>query len=516
MTEPPRSLSFLTRFLTFYVILALPFLRQLVRLRYEPWHGPEVVVILGALAVPCVFLAWISRGSFIFLALIAPWAAFFSTTSVQREFWDSAPWLWVFALLVVLIGAAAALLRDRFPGVMALMLGGMLAAQAAMTASEVFSLSQPAAPLIQSAKPLPHKIYFVFDEQTGIAGLPKDIPACAQTANLWSETLQRHGFTVFSNAFSNYFHTRDSIPSILNGRLVSQGADLLPPGMTVAENQLFASEAAKGKELIVYQSSYLSFASSAYRYRLLREYDANDVSVLLRANVSWKFRARHLFGWYLRLDAPLGPFLQNHFPRFAEDWRFGPLVVRKIWPSVILGDILKANRPTLFFAHLLNPHQPYVFDANGAVRPEPDWYGGRLSPADDLYRIKFKAHCEQSSFLARELDELLSALQQSGVLESSEIILHGDHGAKISEELHGRLVQFPSEPTLPDLLHSFSAMLAIRKPGRQMGTLDDTKGSILFLMQKSKGSLANARGSELNKVYLFRPDQTISLLDRWN
>jgi len=171
---------------------------------------------LALFALPSFALSRLSGGKPVFFGMLSLWAAFFSTTSVRAELWPSLTWILAFAALAFLLLGATAVFRDRFPVLLALMLGGMFGAEAwlAWTAGGT-GTSPPAA-----AERLPHTIYLVLDEQAGIAGFPPLIQECADAAGIWRTTLERHGFTVYPNAFRNYSLTWQSLPSILNDQLL--------------------------------------------------------------------------------------------------------------------------------------------------------------------------------------------------------------------------------------------------------------------------------------------------------
>jgi hypothetical protein len=156
----------------------------------------------------------------------------------------------------------------------------------------------------------------------------------------------------------------------------------------------------------------------------MREYDFNDVSALLATTASWSERARHIFIWYFLLDRPIALLIHDYFPDLPSTLRTGPLSVRKLWPRTIAQDILRARRPTLFFVHLLTPHSPYLLDSQGNVRPYREW---QRQPE---YTREYRKYCEQSAFLARQLEDFFGPLQQAGVLESARVVVHGDHGSR--------------------------------------------------------------------------------------
>ncbi|MDQ2693420.1 MAG: hypothetical protein M3Y68_15390, partial [Chloroflexota bacterium] len=118
--------------------------------------------------------------------------------------------------------------------------------------------------------------------------------------------------------------------------------------------------------------------------------------------------------------------------RYAQDWGW-------VDPDHILGvaardrfnhvfnsvdDIARMPQPTFAYLHLISPHPPFVFDADGTpTHPADFWNEKRLYTAD-LYK---KGYVNQAQFLN---EKLLQAVDT--ILAESEvppiIIIQGDHG----------------------------------------------------------------------------------------
>lgn len=513
------------RFFSFYLVLALPLLRLLVRARYELWR-PEVAASLLLLTLPCLALATLPGGVPVFLGLLTLWVSFFAATGVQAQVSSGLPWGMYFAALAMLVGGAALAFRERFALLMTIYLGGMVGAEAglALAGDRGDSSGETAANAAPRSGPPPaHTIHLILDEQTGMAGFPQQIGACESAARTWRETLERHGFTVFPNAFSNYDMTWISIPSILNERLLEGEGQFQRRNHIVPGNRLFAKATARGLDLAVYQSDFMRFSNDRHRYRRVREYDSNDVSAMLAVPAAWTERVRHLLVWYFMLDRPLASLLKLRFPELAMGIRMGPLAVRKIWPRIILEDIVAARRPTLFFAHLLTPHAPFIYDATGRVRPSAEWKGP-LALSDAEYVARYRDYCGQSAFLAHQLDVFFGDLRKAGILDTAHVVLHGDHGARVRvvknlEEADDIWKKYPAQPTLRDLLDSFSVMFAVRSPGASHGIVNPAKGSILSLLWLSEGRPDPGADSDFNKIYVASEDgviaRSISILRLW-
>lgn len=127
-----------------------------------------------------------------------------------------------------------------------------------------------------------------------------------------------------------------------------------------------------------------------------------------------------------------GLFLRTTLARYAQEWGW-------VDPDEVMGqnfrdrfnlvfntidDLAKIPEPTFAYIHLISPHPPFVFDADGnPTSPADFWNEKRLYPAD-LYA---KGMVNQTKYLNKKLlaaiDTILSESNTPPI-----IILQGDHG----------------------------------------------------------------------------------------
>jgi hypothetical protein len=86
-----------------------------------------------------------------------------------------------------------------------------------------------------------------------------------------------------------------------------------------------------------------------------------------------------------------------------------------------IAQIPKMPGPVFTFAHVMSPHDPYVFDR--ACGPAPQKAGGSLSQA------KAAAYVEQIQCVNRMVLDLVTTLLRTSDLPPV-ILLQGDHGSK--------------------------------------------------------------------------------------
>jgi hypothetical protein len=112
-----------------------------------------------------------------------------------------------------------------------------------------------------------------------------------------------------------------------------------------------------------------------------------------------------------------------------------------------------------YFAHLLIPHEPYVFDERCVLRPRSEWNTEMQSDErverDADYRAQM--HCT-----LRLLDDVLDTLQDSEAGRDAIVIIHGDHGSRIVDVRPNTV--HPS-PAARDFAMTYSTLFAVRAPG---------------------------------------------------
>jgi hypothetical protein len=337
-------------------------------------------------------------------------------------------------------------------------------------------------------------LYLVLDGHIGIAGFPASIPACALARDAVLRTLDAHAFTTYVNATSNYGVTLLSIPSILNQELLttpdqftsshtSGGATIVSP------NRLFEEYSARGYNIVVYQHRSIDYAAKSSDVDRTLDYSSEISGLEYIPN--WSRRVLWLIGDY-QGSAPLLSTARAFLPFRAGFRRTGPLAVRSVWPSPLARDIARTTKKSLFFVHLLIPHEPYVYKADGSVRDISEWTSDTPVPPLEAtaYEARFGAYCEQVTALSAQLNTFLEALRSSGELDHMSVVIHGDHGSRIYRkggDNHSRM------------LSQFSALLAIRQAGAHTPVMNPETGSVMnFLARDFRGqTLQDPRANSL-------------------
>lgn len=521
-------------------VVAVPFIRFLLTQRYGFFY-PEVYLALVLLLIPCALMAVLSKSAIVFNVVTTVLLLLVSTNAVHVSLFPNLRLRYILIGLTALMTIGMYCLRHRFYYVVLVFALSVLGTDAAQGVVEW--ASGPAIGGSVSRPPsLRHVVYLILDEQIGLAGFPKDIPECMEAGRALHGVLSDNHFDVYPNAFSNYRSSWDSIPSILNRSLLSRtgeyfrGQSFRP---SVQRNRLFEHYTAKNYAINAYYSDYIGFSSPEYAITS-HVYDSNSLAVLHRLNLSWRSRLHQMLTVFLQADTALwGAYVKLAPQRFHPDrLRIGPLAVADLWPDRLLADINDAQHNTLFFAHLLTPHYPYVYNAEGRIRDPQEWMSE--SPMETFepseYSNKYRRYAGQVVHLSRQLGSFLQRLREMGVYNSMTVIIHGDHGSRIRllkgnerqkwEKLRVTTPDCPavsrydyaSKPELRDLLNRFSTLLAVKRPQASDSKIIEEKASVSYFLQKIIDPFHENIDPGLNSVYLFNAQgfpQEIPLLELW-
>lgn len=263
---------------------------------------------------------------------------------------------------------------------------------------------------------LPDLYYFVLDAYTSNRVL-RDSFNLDNSAFL--DKLKNMGFYVADCSQANYAQTELSLVSTLNINYLDQLIDETEQDRAqlwplLRQSVLRHLLEGLGYEIIAFETGYYwSEWEDADRYLapdsgLFRGMSAFEAT-LLRSTAAWAL-----------IDAlpELPGFLVRDLDRSTDSHR-----QRLQFVFNGLAEVSTTPGPKFVFAHIVSPHRPFVFDAEGnPVEDNYDWGRSNLGP--EVYKEGYK---EQVMYLNREIEAILAQ-----ILEGSEtpplIVIQGDHG----------------------------------------------------------------------------------------
>jgi hypothetical protein len=513
------------RLLVLLALLVPPFVRMLLQHDYGFWY-PEVAALLLLLTGVSAGLAGVLRKRWMFHGAVLVLLVVLSSSTLRVEFFPSMRVRYLLSATALGIAAAMFLMKAQFYRILLVFIFGVLSVD---VSKGLLNRPEPVNARAAQSTELPHVVHLIFDGMMGLAGMPTDIAECTAAADHLGQVLRRGSFDTYAYAFSNYLFTRDSIPSILNGRLLKRQGEFLTAGEArplLQQNLYFDEYRRNGYTIRAYQSNWMQFASGNSDAVRTREYNFASLKTLHELPMSWQARLGQLLATFRDSDRLWSKALVNVFPARIP---VGPLTSKYVWPDQVVADYRTATQKTLFFVHLLIPHSPYVYSADGSFTDPREWSIDTEFPVDRAkkYLDDYRQYCAQAHFAGTQLQTFLDKLKSAGLYNSTTVIIHGDHGSRLRlissadmavirkvRSMTGPALSvvrydYASEPDSRSLLNRFSTLLAIKKPGATMPHIVSEPGSVLyFLRQAFQFSPAADTVSAMNSVYMFNLDGT--------
>jgi hypothetical protein len=493
------SRRFLLDLLAFALILLAPWV---VLLGYHGYalFAPEVLMIAVAAVAIAALLALASGvlGLLVRTVLFAVLLALFVDVHVTVPL-SSMLFVLSFLGTAGAFGVLLWLLREHAPAIVSAIFITLIAftlLTADPSSQRITNQPGPAA----RASDAPLLIHLVLDEHIGVEGLPPEIDAARQLRGELIEFYTSRGFRLFGGAYSQYANTVNAIANLLNFADRGVNHSFLKPGSAggapdLNDSAYFSMLQQRGYQLHLYQSTYMDLCrANGLRPKSCLTYPVASLGSVedlpLRAHEKARFivaaqlsRSRTLLvankAYERLLRQPLGRRGLDLPSRWVEAPSFGPLPI----PAVIeqlTRDILAHPRGHAFFAHLMVPHYPYVFDERCQLRPRAaDWLTNHIAPTDspvyntaDSRALKYQRYTDQVRCVLTMLDELLDTLDGHGLLAEATIIVNGDHGSRIAEHFPSGITLASGLLTETDYRDTFSTLYAIKAPGVQPGYVD--------------------------------------------
>jgi len=187
---------------------------------------------------------------------------------------------------------------------------------------------------------------------------------------------------------------------------------------------------------------------------------------------------------YLNVVLPAG--LRAHLPPLTENWK--DFIHAQRWqrrwvaereadrrqvPRALIDSIGRDDpQPTLYFAHTLLPHEPYVYLRSGqefarnpgliGIAP-----GGRWTTDHWPVTLNYRRHLLQVEYVDAIVGQVIERLKTEGLYDSALIVVTSDHGVSFRSGVPFKHLDVAN---LPDIM---SVPLIIKAPNQRKGVIDD-------------------------------------------
>ena len=375
-------------------------------------------------------------------------------------------------------------------------------------------------PRITADRSLPPVVHIILDQQIGINGLPMEVTGGKKLREDLRAFYKKYGFTLYPRAFSHFPTSIESIPNLLNQKVEPEAFkvltffdDIILPTKNfwlLTENAWFDKLAKAGYSIDVFQSRYLDYCgkpgTSIAPINKCSTYNISDIRFFHGLDIPYATKGKLLFDYIIRVDLEdflLGALLLHHRLREAlgpalPEWNFtwitpSPLVSMEA-VSKFSERINSLKNGEAVFAHILLPHDPFVFDRQCRLLDVSVWAMRRGVPwqfnvgnTPEYWTLRYHAYLEQVRCIHAKLGEIFDVMRERGTYEGSTIIIHGDHGSLIST--HPVNAYNEKIVTERDLIANYSTLFAVKKAGLAPGVnMDQRSIQDLFaelLMEKN-------------------------------
>ncbi|HEX2123872.1 MAG TPA: sulfatase-like hydrolase/transferase [Thermoanaerobaculia bacterium] len=332
---------------------------------------------------------------------------------------------------------------------------------------------------------LPIVVHLIFDELMSTGGMTDDVPGGDRTRQRLLEFGRKHSFRIYDSVYSRYWTTGGSIPNLMNREYLGRtGLDSLSPfpfdretrSFSLETNAYFDDMANRGYRTVVFQVPFMNFCANR-NVDMCETFDSFDPggadsaidSPTLRVNlwqtvlrayapsytssIGQKIVARvyalgsgevGVEGFVERYDAQRFPQWFDRFTRFTA----------------------AVPRGTHVFAHFLVPHSPYLLTESCVVsgNVEAGYYLSQAGTSrDERWRHYYERYLGQVRCVENKLDSFMAAIGQSENFRDAVIVIHGDHGSRISS---GDVLEDYSRR---DFVDNYATFFAVRSPVVQPG-----------------------------------------------
>jgi hypothetical protein len=490
--------KFLLDLLAFTLILIAPWF---VLLGYHGYalFAPEVLLIAMAALASAAILALASGlgGTLVRTVLFAVLLTMFIDVQVTLPRLSSTFVALAFLGTAAALGALLWLLREHASAIVSVIFVTLITFTLLTADSSFQHVTNTGGTAPAPASDAPLLIHLVLDEHIGIEGLPPEIDATRQLRSELIEFYTSRGFRLFGGAYSQYANTENAIANLLNFTERGVSHSFLRQGTAGREWELndsayFSMLQQRGYQLHLYQSTYMDLChANGLRPRNCLTYPVASLGSIqhlpLRAHEKSRFivlalltRSRTLLvlnrAYERIVRQPLERWGVDVPSRWLEPPNFGALPVPAVLEQ-LTGDILAHPRGHAFFAHLMVPHYPYVFDDRCELRPRAaDWLTNHIAPTESLVyntaesrALKYERYTGQIRCVLSMLDDLLDTLESRGLLEQATVVVNGDHGSRIAAHFPSGITLRAGLLTETDYRDTFSTLYAIKAPQVQPG-----------------------------------------------
>ena len=307
-------------------------------------------------------------------------------------------------------------------------------------------------------------LHLILDEATSVDAIPPAFDPGGRVRAKLDDLLAEHDFNHYPRAYSRFVQTRFSLAALFNGgehrTTTAVGRDF-----ALSANAYFDALAERGYALRVHQTDFLDLCSASSAPRLLcTTHRLETPKAIEDTRIGLATKTGMLFAMLARRSS-----LVRLLGAEREGVRVASIVSMQTM-TALADEAARLEPGRALIAHLMLPHFPYAYDASCELRIDPEsWDHARLSArrasrySAESRKSRYPRYLAQYECTIDRLGRIFGAMRASGIYERSWIVVHGDHGARIST--HKPAPATRDQLSWLDYRDSFPTLLAVKAPG---------------------------------------------------
>ncbi|MGH8604625.1 MAG: sulfatase-like hydrolase/transferase, partial [Gammaproteobacteria bacterium] len=272
------------------------------------------------------------------------------------------------------------------------------------------------------------------------------------------------------DVYSRYFFTRDSLSSMVNyGHAVNSDKDTRNV-LNIKTSAYFDTLVRSGYNIHVYQTPFANFCASPsvtfcrtlYHFDPLSPYVPEERTAPKLRNTIGMVLSFFRESYTSNITASMFQATAGAWPQTYTAQAF------PLWFEQLSQHIMEVEPGTMVFAHLLMPHSPYKLTSScelsqNELQPYNLANRSRHQEWSDMRVQYYEGYFEQITCLYKRLDALFVKMRQSHRFDDAIIVIHGDHGSRISKS------NYYEEMSREDFLDNYPTYFSIRAPTVEAG-----------------------------------------------
>ncbi len=310
---------------------------------------------------------------------------------------------------------------------------------------------------LKEQKHLPPVIHIMLDGFAGIEGIPKNIVHGNALRHQLQQFFTHNNFTLYTKAYSHYLRTYNSVSNLVNFSSKPQSHYYFNKDSdNLKQNRYFEMLGKMGYQIHVFEFSQMINYCEPNRYPVTYcyTYPAASLKIIKSLNIApfdkYLFVLKSYLLWsegYQMLKAAYEQYLlpvTRYFGISMPRVKWYQARTSAIWIPTVFNHLTKAviAHPdgSFFYAHILGPHSPYVYNAHCKLIKNPmKWQINlydNLPLNTDISRIKrYQLYENQLMCVTQQLQHFFTRLKKVGIYQKAIIIINGDHGSRITKVL---------------------------------------------------------------------------------